>query len=131
MHNMWVGLIAVSVLLLLEFPVLWKHDLSPKDSKNNSRPPSIKKNNNRKIFLMCFLKAKKFIVLFFIAWKSDKGREEMNTLQEKEWIGLFQFKRFSSFCIWTNERACLFGNFDLKLLSSFDLYRRGQVNKAN
>lgn len=91
----------------------------------------LKKIITEKNFLMCFLKAKKFIVLFFIAWKSDKGREKMNTLQEKEWIGLFQFKRFSSFCIWTNERACLFGNFDLKLLSSFDLYRRGQVNKAN
>lgn len=78
------------------------------------------------------LRLKKIITeKFFIAWKSDKGREKMNTLQEKEWIGLFQFKRFSSFCIWTNERACLFGNFDLKLLSSFDLYRRGQVNKAN
>lgn len=47
---MWVCLVAVSVLLLLEFPVLWKHDLSPKVSKNNSRPPSIKKNNNRKFF---------------------------------------------------------------------------------
>ena len=50
MHNMWVGLVAVSVLLLLEFPVLWKHDLSPKDSKNNSRPPSIKKIITEKFF---------------------------------------------------------------------------------
>lgn len=56
---MWVGLIAVSVLLLLEFPVLWKHDLSPKDSKNNSRPPSIKKNNNRKKFFDVFSKGEK------------------------------------------------------------------------
>lgn len=97
LHNMWVGLVAVSVLLLLEFPVLWKHDLSPKDSKNNSRPPSIKKNNNRKIFFDVFSKGEKIYRSIFHRLKIDKGGERMNMLQEKEWTGLFQLKRFPLF----------------------------------
>lgn len=56
---MWVGLVAVSVLLLLEFPVLWKHDLSPKDSENNSRPPSIKKKIITEKFFDVFSKGEK------------------------------------------------------------------------
>lgn len=61
---MWVGLVAVSVLLLLEFPVLWKHDLSPKDSKNNSRPPSIKKIITEKLFDV-FSKGEKNLSFYF------------------------------------------------------------------